>query len=78
MLVRELHVFGPMVHVGSEAKKNEWQHKGWGENLIKEAERISKEDFDANKIIVLSGIGTRNYYKRFGFERQGPYMIKRI
>ncbi len=78
MLVRELHVYGPLVQVGSKAEKNEWQHKGLGERLLNEAERISKEIFKANSLSVLAGIGTRNYYKRFGYERKGPYMIKKI
>lgn len=78
MLVRELHVFGPMVKVGKKAKDDQWQHRGWGENLINETERISKEEYDAEKLIVLSGIGTRNYYRRFGFESEGPYMVKKI
>jgi elongator complex protein 3 len=76
--VRELHVYGPIVKVGSEAEGNEWQHRGWGEGLMQEAEKISKEEFDAKKIIVLAGIGTRNYYRRFGYEREGPYMVKKI
>lgn len=78
MLVRELHVYGPLVQVGESARANEWQHRGWGERLIKEAERISREEFDARKIVVLSGIGTRNYYRRFGYDREGPYMAKVI
>jgi elongator complex protein 3 len=78
MLVRELHVYGPLVQVGSKADKNEWQHRGWGECLVQEAEKISQEEFDAKKIIVLAGIGTRNYYRRFGYEREGPYMVKKI
>ncbi|KYK30395.1 MAG: hypothetical protein AYK22_03945 [Thermoplasmatales archaeon SG8-52-3] len=78
MLIRELHVFGQMVKVGSKAKKDQWQHRGWGENLISEAEIISREDYDAKKLIVLAGIGTRNYYRRFGFESEGPYMVKNI
>ncbi|MFQ6130268.1 MAG: tRNA uridine(34) 5-carboxymethylaminomethyl modification radical SAM/GNAT enzyme Elp3, partial [Candidatus Hadarchaeaceae archaeon] len=64
MLVRELHVYGPLVQVGEAAGANEWQHRGWGERLMKEAERISREEFDARKVIVLAGIGTRNYYRR--------------
>jgi len=76
MLVRELHIYGPLVQVGEAARANEWQHRGWGERLIKEAERISREEFDACKIVVLSGIGMRNYYRRFGYERVGPYMVK--
>jgi elongator complex protein 3 len=78
MLVRELHVYGPLVQVGEAARANEWQHRGWGERLIKEAERISCEEFDACKVVVLSGIGMRNYYRRFGYEREGPYMVKAI
>jgi len=78
MLVRELHVYGPLVPVGGKATPSGWQHRGWGEKLIHEAERISLEEFDAKKMIVLSGIGTRNYYRRFGYEREGPYMVKTL
>jgi elongator complex protein 3 len=78
MLIRELHVFGPMVQVGKKAKESQWQHRGWGERLINESERISEEDLDAKKMIVLAGIGTRDYYKRFGYKREGPYMVKKI
>jgi elongator complex protein 3 len=76
MLVRELHVYGPLVRVGEKAEAGEWQHGGWGRRLLEEAERLSREEFDARKIVVLAGIGTRNYYRRFGYEREGPYMVK--
>ncbi len=78
ILVRELHVFGPMVQVGKKAGNNQWQHRGWGENLLFQAEKISKEELDIKKMIVLAGIGTRNYYRRFGYKREGPYMVKKI
>ncbi len=78
MLVRELHVYGPLVQVGKEAGVGEWQHRGWGERLLREAEFISQKEFDARKVVVLSGIGTRNYYRRFGYRREGPYMVKNI
>jgi elongator complex protein 3 len=78
MLVRELHVYGPLVQVGKEAGEHEWQHRGWGEKLLREAERVSREEFDARKVIVLAGIGARNYYRRFGYEREGPYMVKEL
>jgi elongator complex protein 3 len=78
MLVRELHIYGPLVQVGKKAGGSEWQHRGWGERLLREAERISREEFDARKVIVLAGIGTRNYYRRFGYEREGPYMTKEL
>ena len=78
MLVRELHVYGQLVRVGERAGKDEWQHRGWGEKLLAEAERISREEFDARKVVVLAGIGTRNYYRRFGYGREGPYMMKEL
>jgi len=78
MLVRELHIYGQLVRVGERAGPSEWQHRGWGERLIEEAERISREELDARKIIVLAGIGTREYYRRFGFRREGPYMAKEL
>lgn len=78
LLVRELHVFGPTVQVGKKAKEGQWQHRGWGEQLIQEAERISKEEYDAKQIGVLAGIGTRNYYRRFGYTLMGPYMVKEL
>lgn len=72
-LVRELHVYGPMVPIGS--RTDGWQHRGYGEELLSEAENITKENgFD--KIAITSGVGVRDYYRKFGYELDGPYMIK--
>jgi len=76
-LVRELHVYGSLVPVGADAK-GAWQHRGYGRMLLEEAERVSREEFDVSKITVLSGIGVREYYRRFGYRREGPYMSKRL
>ncbi len=78
-IVRELHVYGPLVPVGSQPKKHyEWQHRGWGRKLLQEAERIAKEEYDAKEILILSGIGVRDYYRRLGYRRppNSPYMVK--
>jgi elongator complex protein 3 len=45
---------------------------------MKKAEEIAKEKFDANKILVMSAIGTRMYYKKLGYKIEGPYMVKKI
>ncbi len=74
-LVRELHVYGSMMPLG-EKEIGKWQHMGYGERLLEEAEKISSEDYDKNKINVISGIGARNYYKKFGYSKLGPYMSK--
>jgi len=74
-LIRELHVYGPLVSVGQNAREKEWQHRGCGEELLREAEERAKAAGFA-KLAVISGIGVRPYYKRLGFERDGPYMSK--
>jgi elongator complex protein 3 len=76
-IVRELHVYGPLVPVGSHSAKA-WQHKGYGSILLSEAERISCEDYDLKKLLVISALGTKQYYKRFGFERDGVYVSKML
>ncbi len=76
-IVRELHVYGQMAELGQ--KKNElWQHMGYGEELLFEAEKIASEKYDKNKMLIISGVGARNYYRKFGYEREGPYMSKLI
>lgn len=76
-IVRELHVYGQMAELGQ--KKNDlWQHMGFGEEMLEEAEKIASEQYDKNKLLIISGVGARNYYRRFGYEREGPYMSKII
>ncbi len=75
-LIRELHVYGETASIG-EKSSSKHQHKGFGSSLLKKAEEIAKEH-GKDKIIVISGIGVREYYSKFGYLREGPYMIKRI
>jgi elongator complex protein 3 len=76
-LVRELHVYGPVVPIGSRARDG-WQHKGYGRKLLEEAEFIAKEVFGCGKILVTSAVGARNYYRKFGYSLMGPYMGKNL
>jgi len=76
-IVRELHVYGTLVPVGKHMAKA-WQHKGYGEILLCTAERISKEDYDKRKVVVMSALGTKPYYKRFGYDYDGPYVSKTV
>lgn len=77
-IVRALHVYGPVVPVGKEKLKNQkhWQHKNIGFKLLKKAEEISRKEFDLKKILVISGIGVREYYKKFGYKKDGAYVSK--
>jgi elongator complex protein 3 len=76
-VVRELHVYGPMVPVGRRFDRA-WQHRGFGGVLLGEAERISREEYGLGKILVLSALGTKEYYRRFGYADDGVYMGKRL
>jgi len=76
-VVRELHVYGSLVPVGMHMSKA-WQHKGYGEALLAEAERITREGYNLKKILVISALGTRQYYKRFGYDHDGVYMSKSV
>ncbi len=73
-LIRELHVYGTATGIGKTGKI---QHKGLGKKLLKKAEQIAKEQ-NKNKIIIISGIGVRNYYRKLNYRKQGPYMVKNI
>lgn len=61
-IVRELHVYGSVVPV-STRNPNKFQHQGFGLLLMEEAERIAKFEHCSKKIAVISGVGTRNYYR---------------
>jgi len=74
-LVRELHVYGQSVPIGSELKKA-WQHKGFGKKLLQKAEETVKNEFGIKKIIIISGVGAKPYYKKFGYKNDGPFVSK--
>ena len=76
-LVRELHIFGPEVPL-NEKIKNTAQHRGLGRELLREAERIARDEFKASRIAILSGTGAREYYIEFDYTLQGDYMIKSL
>lgn len=76
-IVRELHVYGKSLKLG-ERDRDSVQHLGLGKNLMGEAERISREEFDAKKLLVISAVGTREYYRKMGYVADGPYMSKEL
>ncbi len=79
-LIRELHVYGQIVCVGSSDvnKTSSAQHKGFGQLLMGTAESIVKSH-GLNKIAVIAGIGAREYYRtKCGYELEGTYMCKKL
>ncbi len=73
-LVREVHVYGAEVEVG-EARKSASQHAGLGRRMLETAEKISR-DAGFKKMAIIAGVGTRNYYRKWGYELEGTYMTK--
>jgi ELP3 family radical SAM enzyme/protein acetyltransferase len=77
-LVRELHVYGKTMSVSKiNEGGEEVQHIGIGKTLMNKAEEIAKE-YGYPKICVIAGIGTRNYYRKLGYENVETFMIKNI
>uniref|UniRef100_A0A3P9GXZ7 Elongator complex protein 3 n=1 Tax=Oryzias latipes TaxID=8090 RepID=A0A3P9GXZ7_ORYLA len=74
-IVRELHVYGSVVPVSSR-DPSKFQHQGFGMMLMEEAEKIARDEHGSGKLAVISGVGTRNYYRKMGYELEGPYMVK--
>jgi len=76
-LIRELHIFGPEVPLGEKGNQVA-QHRGLGESLLREAERIARAEFYAGELSILSGVGAREYYRSFGYNLENAYMVKRF
>ena len=74
-IIRELHVYGQSTPLPETGKV---QHRGLGTKLIRQAERITKKEYHLNKIAVISGIGVREYYRKFGYKLKNSYMLKRL
>jgi len=77
-LIRELHIYGPEVPL-KQQNPTAVQHKGLGKALLREAERIAREEFQVQQMVVLSGTGAKEYYRaEFGYSSQADYMVKSL
>ncbi len=75
-IIREVHVFGQALAVGSE-KNGAAQHTGLGTELLQRAETIAKVK-GFNRMAVISAVGTRLYYLERGYKRGELYLVKSI
>uniref|UniRef100_T1KMU4 Uncharacterized protein n=1 Tax=Tetranychus urticae TaxID=32264 RepID=T1KMU4_TETUR len=50
----------------------------FGMLLMEEAQRITLNEYGSTEIAVISGVGTRNYYKKLGYSLEGVYMCKSL
>jgi len=88
-IVREVHTYGKLAEIDKKdkgsppatlslARRAGPQHMGLGKKLMKEAERITKKEFNLDLIVVISGIGVRDYYRKLGYRQKDTYMIKSL
>ena len=75
-MIREVHVYGSLKRIGKSGGKAS-QHRGIGRQLLKIAERESKR-VGKRGTVVISGVGVREYYRKFGYTLEKEYMVKRF
>ncbi len=75
-LVREVHVYGQSLPVGSE-QSGAAQHIGLGTRLLERAAAIARAR-GYRRLAVIAAIGTRLYYQSRGFALGQNYMVKEI
>jgi len=75
-MIREVHVYGPALGLGKDSR-GEAQHRGLGGLLVARAEVIARAE-GYSQLAVIAAIGTRNYYRRLGFEMTEYYMMKKL
>ena len=73
--IRELHVLGNHTELKSDGTSA--QHRGYGRKLIEKAEEIAQQN-KFNKIAIISGVGVRDYYRKFGYKLESTYMMKSL
>ncbi|KKU33055.1 hypothetical protein A3K29_05050 [Candidatus Collierbacteria bacterium RIFOXYB2_FULL_46_14] len=86
-IIREVHTYGQVKEIERELKESrtqelksggsESQHRGLGKRLMVEAEGIAL-DRGFKKMAVISAIGTREYYKKLGYDLEEEYMTKSL
>lgn len=74
-VIREVHVYGPAMEIGA-ASQGEAQHIGLGTRLIDWAAQTAREAGFA-QLAVISAVGTREYYRKLGFELGELYMKRK-
>lgn len=78
-IIRELHVYGSVAstYEKSKNKTSMTQHMSYGKHLIMQAE-INAYINGFNRIAVISGVGVRDYYRKFNYTLKNTYMIKHL
>lgn len=73
-MIREVHVYGQALGIG-EAEPGKAQHAGLGTALIERAAEIARAR-GYRRLGVISAVGTREYYRRRGFQDGELYQFR--
>lgn len=65
-MIREIHVYGRSLGLGQKNQEKA-QHFGFGRRLIAKAAALSRQQ-NFKRLAVISAIGTKEYYRKAGFE----------
>lgn len=65
-MIREIHVYGRSLGLGQKNQEKA-QHFGFGRRLIAKAAALSRQK-NFKRLAVISAIGTKEYYRKAGFE----------
>lgn len=78
-LIRELHIYGTVVphYINEKEVDSAVQHRGYGKTLLRAAEYLAFIH-GFSRIVVISGVGVREYYANNGYFLQDTYMVKTI
>jgi len=71
-VIRELRTVSQQLPLSVRDAKS-LQHRGLGEALINRCLEISADN-GKERMLIMSGVGAREYYRKLGFVRSGPYM----
>jgi len=76
-IIREIHTFWDQLNIW-EKWTTFGQHLGFWKRLIKEAEKITKQENKLNKVSVIAWVWVRQYYEKRWYKLEWSYMVKNI
>lgn len=74
-IIRELHIYGKELEIKILPMDSDIQHRGFGKQLLIKAEEIATDN-GYLELLIISGVGVREYYKKLGYFQKGPYVAK--
>ena len=80
--IRELHVYG--IHAGlgdtvsADSTGTQTQHRGLGRRLLEHAELIAQSKHGIDSMVVIAGVGVKEYYRKHGYSDYHTYLRKQL